>query len=125
VDTPSSPSDNSSGNILGIIDVFLNKIDAIADDDFHIALDDDATMSSMSCSSSCCSTFPSCCFLQDADSSKSYDSSAITSASNIMSLSIPSAITWDGGEEFSIATHPTTSLLLPNCEEEETSLLLF
>ena len=105
---------------MGIIDVFLNKIDAITDDDFHIELDDDATMSSMSCSSSCCSTFPSCCFLHDAGSNISYGSSAVTSASNIMSLSIPSAITWDGGEEFS-----ATSLLMPNCEEEENSSLLF
>jgi hypothetical protein len=111
--------------MLGIIDVFLNKIDAITDDDFPIELDDDATMSSMSCSSSCCSTFPSYCFLHDAGSNRSYGSSAVTSASNIMSLSIPSAITWDGSEEFSIATHPTTSLLMPNCEEEENSLLLF
>jgi hypothetical protein len=118
----SSTCRKSSKDILGTIDVFLNKIDAITDDDFQIESDYDIAMSSISSNSnSISSTLPSCCFLLDASSNNSIGSSAVT---NILSLSIPSAITWDGDEDISIATNPTTILPLFDCDDADNSMLL-
>lgn len=105
---------------MGTIDVFLNKIDAITDDDFQIESDYDISMSSIS-SNSISSTLPSCCFLLDASSNNSNGGSAVT---NIMSLSIPSAITWDGDEEISIATNQTAILPLLDYDDADNSMLL-